>query len=212
LTVTRGAGFDVVVIAASQGGLAASRRLLQALPAGFPAPVVYAQHRAPGSSTAIVELLGRWCAVDVRSGEDGAALEPGMALVPPGDLRARIGPDRRLEVGGDLAGAGLADTLFASAAAVYGPRALAVVLTGRLRDGTRGVQAVKAAGGRVIVQDPASAEQASMPWNALATGCVDLVLEPAKIADALVALVAVPGAADLFTVRAGSWAVSPSGL
>ena len=65
---------------------------------------------------------------------------------------------------------------------MYGPRALAVVLSGRLRDGTRGVRAIKDAGGRVIVQDPASAEQGSMPWNALATGCVDLVLEPAQIA------------------------------
>jgi chemotaxis response regulator CheB len=100
--------------------------------------------------------------------------------------------------------------LFGSVAEVYGPRALAVVLTGRLRDGTRGVQAIKAAGGRVIAQTPDSAEQSSMPWNALATGCVDLVLEPARIADALVALVAVPGAAELFEVRSGSWAVSPS--
>jgi two-component system chemotaxis response regulator CheB len=204
--------FDVVLIAASQGGLAACRRVLQALPADFPAPVVYAQHRSPGASTAVVLLLQRWCALDVRSGVDGAELAPGTVLVPPGDARVRFMADRRLEVAGDLEGAGLADVLFASAAERYGPRALAVVLTGRLRDGTRGVQAVKAAGGRVIVQDPASAEQASMPWNALATGCVDLVLEPAKIADALVALVQVPGAAELFGVRAGSWAVSPSAL
>ena len=68
------------------------------------------------------------------------------------------------------------------------------------------MQAIKAAGGRVIVQDPETAEQRSMPWNALATGCVDLVLDPARIADALVALVAVPGAAELFGVRGGSWA------
>jgi two-component system chemotaxis response regulator CheB len=210
--VTARPGFDVVVIAASQGGLAACRQVLERLPGDFPAPVAYAQHRSPGSSTAIVDLLQRWCALDVRSAVDGAELAPGTVFVPPGDARVRLTPDRRFELGGALEGAGLADGLFASAAAVFGPRALAVVLTGRLRDGTRGVQAVKAAGGRVIVQDPASADQASMPWNALATGCVDLVLEPAKIADALVALVEVPGAAELFGVRAGSWAVSPSGL
>ena len=72
--------------------------------------------------------------------------------------------------------------------------------------------AVKARGGRVIAQDPATAEQGSMPWNALATGCVDLVLDVEHIADALVALVAVPGAAELFGVRRAAWAVSPSAL
>jgi chemotaxis response regulator CheB len=55
------------------------------------------------------------------------------------------------------------------------------------------------------VQDPETADHGSMPWNALATGCVDLVLDPPRIAAALVALVTVPGAAELFDVRGGSW-------
>jgi two-component system chemotaxis response regulator CheB len=206
------AGFDVVLIAASQGGLRVCRRLVETLPADYPAAVIYAQHRSPGTSTAIVDLLGRWCALDVRAGEDGIPLAPGTITVPPADAFAGVSAERRLTLRAGRPGTELADGLFASAAEVYGPRALAVVLTGRLRDGTRGVQAIKAAGGRVIVQNPESAEQSSMPWNALATGCVDLVLEPAKIADALVALVTVPGAAELFDVRGVSWPVSPSAL
>ena len=84
------------------------------------------------------------------------------------------------------------------------------MLTGRLQDGTAGVQPIKAHGGRVIVQDPATAEQGSMPWNALATGCVDLVLDPPRIAAALVALVTVPGGPELFGVRGPAWIGSPS--
>jgi two-component system chemotaxis response regulator CheB len=206
------AAFDVVLIAASQGGLRVCTQILAPLAADFPAAVVYAQHRSPGASTAAADLLARATALDVRAGEDGAELAPGTVTVPAADVFVRVSRDRRLALEPGEPRAALADELFVSAAAAFGPRALAVVLTGRLADGTRGVQAIKAAGGRVIVQDPATAEQASMPWSALATGCVDLVLDPPRSADALVALVSVPGAADLFGVRAGSWSVSPSAL
>jgi two-component system chemotaxis response regulator CheB len=210
--VARSAGFDVVLIAASQGGLKACRSLVEPLPADFPAAVVYAQHRSPSAGTAVVDLLSRWSELDVRAGVDGAALEAGTLTVAPADARAAISADRRLTLTPGNPGVELANELFTSAAAAYGPRALAVVLTGRLQDGTRGVRAIKAAGGRVIAQDPDTAEQPSMPWNALATGCVDLVLDLPRIADALVALVTVPGAAELFGVRAGPFSASPSGL
>lgn len=205
------AGFDAVLVAASQGGLPAFRRIAQALPADFPAPVLYAQHRAPGASDAVVKLLRRTSALEVLEGLDGAALGPGRIVVPAADAVVRITADRRLSLTPGHPGVTLADELFTSAAAVYGARVLAVVLTGRLRDGSAGVRAVKAAGGRVIAQDPEDAEQASMPWNAVATGCVDLVLDLPRIADALITLVAVPGGAELFGVRGGSWSHSASG-
>jgi two-component system, chemotaxis family, protein-glutamate methylesterase/glutaminase len=196
--------FDAVVVAASQGGLQAIRPIAAALPADFPAAMVYAQHRSPGSSDAAARLLRRWTALEVRPGTDGTPLEPGTITVPPADAHPDVTADRRLALREGDPGVELGDELFASAARVYGPRLLAVVLTGRLRDGTRGVQAVKAHGGRVIVQDPRDAEQPSMPWNALATGCVDHVLDLPHIADAVVAMVMVPGAADLFGVRAST--------
>jgi two-component system chemotaxis response regulator CheB len=208
--VTRGGAFDVVLIAASQGGLGVCRRILAPLPPDYPAAIVYAQHRRPATSIAPRDLLARWTELDVRTGADGDELRPGTVVVPPSDVWVGVSPERRLRFADGPAGVELADELFASAASVYGRRALAVVLTGRLRDGTRGVRAIRAGGGRVIVQDPETAEQPSMPWNALATGCVDLVLDPARIADALVALVTVPGAAELFGVRAVPW--SPSAL
>jgi two-component system chemotaxis response regulator CheB len=207
------AGFDAVLIAASQGGLDACTALVSVLPAGFPAAVVYAQHRSPDGSGALSALLRRRTALDVRDAEAGAPLAPGTLTVARADSTTRITADRQIALAAELPGLHLADDLFASAAEAYGPRLLAIVLTGRLRDGTAGVQAVKRLGGRVIVQDPGTAAQPSMPWNALATGCVDLVLDLPRIAHALVALVTVPGAAELFGVRGVPWSSgSPSAL
>jgi two-component system, chemotaxis family, protein-glutamate methylesterase/glutaminase len=207
--VDRYAGFDLVLIAASQGGLPVCREIVADLPSDFPAALVYAQHRAPGSSTAAAELVRRSTDLEVRVGVDGMALGPGTITVPPADVHVRVTPERRLELAPGHPRAELADGLFASAARACGPRVLAVVLSGRLHDGTAGVRAVKAHRGRVIVQDPATAEQGSMPWNAMATGCVDLVLDAPRIAAALVTLVTVPGAPELFGVRGPAW-LSPS--
>jgi two-component system chemotaxis response regulator CheB len=102
----------------------------------------------------------------------------------------------------------LADPLFESAAAAFGSGTIGVVLTGRLRDGSQGVRAVKAHGGRVLVQDPATAVAPDMPTAALATGCCDFALPPDKIADALTALVMAPGAADVFWVPLPPWAAA----
>ena len=71
-------GFDVVLIAASQGGLRACRSIAEALPADFPAAVVYAQHRSPDAGTAVVDLLSRWSAMEVRV----ASTEPNSHQAP----------------------------------------------------------------------------------------------------------------------------------
>ena len=77
-----------------------------------------------------------------------------------------------------------------------------MVLSGGLRDGAAGLCRIKHAGGRGLIQAPATAEADSMPLAAMATGCYDFVLAPGQLAAALVALVAVPGAAELLRVRA----------
>jgi len=65
------------------------------------------------------------------------------------------------------------DPLFRSVALTYGPRAIGVVMTGWGEDGTAGLQAIKACGGRVFVQQPAEAEQPDMPMTALHYVAVD---------------------------------------
>jgi two-component system chemotaxis response regulator CheB len=132
---------------------------------------------------------------------------PGVTLIPTGHL-AEIDSTRRITLtpasspdhlrGGDALLTSLADAL--------GPRVIAVVLTGMLHDGAVGVRAVKRHGGRVLVQDPDSARAGSMPASAIATGCVDFVLPPHRLAPALTALTMAPGAAALLAVPAPHWA------
>ncbi len=202
--------FDVVAIVASQGGLPICREIAGRLPADFPAAVVYTQHRAPDVATVVTELLDRATRLPVRLAEDRMPVVAGTFWMAPHDAQLVIGADRRFrwERSAGEPTRCLADPLPASVAAAYGERAIAVVLTGRLDDGAAGVRLVKAAGGRVLVQDPATADRASMPESALVTGCFDLVLDAHHIADALVALVSVPGAAELFQVRPHPWSTA----
>jgi two-component system chemotaxis response regulator CheB len=81
-----------------------------------------------------------------------------------------------------------ADGTFTSLAVSLGTRAIGVILTGYLSDGAQGARAIHAAGERVLVQDPATAEAAGMPQAAIATGCVDGVLSLQGIAAALITL------------------------
>jgi two-component system chemotaxis response regulator CheB len=81
------------------------------------------------------------------------------------------------------------DPLFASAAAVYGNRTIAIVLTGGGTDGVRGSCAVRAAGGTVVAQDPDDAAHPGMPTAAVKSGAAGYVLPLDSIADALTALV-----------------------
>jgi two-component system chemotaxis response regulator CheB len=62
---------------------------------------------------------------------------------------------------------------------------IGVVLTGMGNDGARGVRAVKAAGGYVVVQDEATSVIFGMPGEAIKTGAVDQVLPLEKIYGAI---------------------------
>ncbi|MFG2004572.1 chemotaxis protein CheB [Spirillospora sp. NPDC048911] len=210
------AAFEVVVLAASAGGLGVLMRVLAALPPDFPAAVLVVQHRGPLSGTALepaaghhddplATLLGRRSALPVRVAAAGERLTAGTVLVVP--LRTALRLDAADTVVLEPAGSRrMADTTLAALAGRFGPRLIGVVLTGLLDDGAAGVRAVKAAGGRVLVQDPHDAAAAAMPTAALATGCVDLVLPAARMATALTAFIMAPGAAELLQVPIPAWA------
>ena len=77
------------------------------------------------------------------------------------------------------------NTFFKSLADDYGKKVIGVVLSGLGSDGTEGIKAIKKAGGMVIARNPETTEFGSMPSNAIATGLVDFVLEPALMPDAI---------------------------
>jgi two-component system, chemotaxis family, protein-glutamate methylesterase/glutaminase len=165
-----GAGADdVIVIGASAGGIAALKELMADLPADLPAPILVVLHVSATSPSALPSILDRVTQLDVRHAADGDLLERGVVLVAPPDQQLTVaGEAVRVERGPRENGLRPAvDPLMRSAARHLGRRAVGVVLTGMLSDGTVGLAAIKAAGGVTIVQDPGSAAFSSMPQHAI---------------------------------------------
>jgi two-component system chemotaxis response regulator CheB len=199
--------FDVVAIGASLGGPKAIRELFRELPVAFPPAVLVVQHRRVDAG--LDRLLQRCTTMPVHLARDGAALERGRVYVVPAGTRVKVTQAHCLSVVTEASpsfGCPSIDALFQSVARVCGPRAIGVVLTGRLTDGAKGASAIKTAGGRMLVQDPEDAFACEMPNATMATGCVDFVLPLDAIAPTLTSLVMQPGSAELFRVALPSWA------
>lgn len=166
----------MVVVGASWGGLDAIGRLLAGLPPTFRAPVAVVQHRGASTPEGVMRhYLESRCPLPVVDVEDKVPVEEGKVYLAP--------PDYHLLVDDGVLALSLeapvvhsrpsVDVLFESAADWYGSGVAAVVLTGANEDGSRGVMAVKRAGGTVLVQDPAEAQRREMPDAAIATGVAD---------------------------------------
>lgn len=195
----------LIVALASLGGLSALTRVIGGLPADFPVPLVVVQHGQRGPSHSLAGVLGRRVRLPVRCAEAGESLlEPGVTVLPKG-AGPIVGEDGAL-IDGEASCALPGDAVLGSAARTIGAGLIAVVLTGMLRDGAEGVRTVKRHGGRVLIQDPSTAEASGMPLSALATGCVDFVLPLPHIAPALLALTVAPGGGELLAVTPPSWA------
>ena len=80
------------------------------------------------------------------------------------------------------------DLLFGSVAVSFGARSVGIILSGSGRDGASGVSAINMAGGVTMAEDPSKAEFGAMPYAAVATGYVDIVLPLSKLAASLVDL------------------------
>jgi two-component system, chemotaxis family, protein-glutamate methylesterase/glutaminase len=182
-----------VGFAASCGGLAALTRVLSALPADFAAPVLVVLHLDPNHRSWLTEILSQRLALAVAPVREGEPLLAGRVYVAPANQHLLARGDGTLALTGEARvqySRPSGDVLFASLAEVWGPRAIAVVLTGRGRDGADGVLAIQRRGGTVIVQDEASAECFDMPDAAIRTGAASRVLPLEAIAPALVELTA----------------------
>jgi two-component system, chemotaxis family, protein-glutamate methylesterase/glutaminase len=185
---------QIVVVGASSGGIEALRELVAHLPADFPAPICVVLHTSPESPGVLGDILTRAGSLPAANARNGERLQPGRIyvappdfhlIVEPGVLRVTKGPrENRFRPA--------ADPLFRSAAQVFGPAAIGVIITGSLDDGTAGLWAVKQLGGVAIVQDPRDALFPSMPQNAVDQVDVDHIVPLTAIAPLLVELTSVP--------------------
>ncbi len=187
----------IVAIGASSGGIEALRTLLGELPRDFPAAVCVVIHSAPQAPGVLPHIFARTSRLPVTHPRDGDTLEPGHVYVAPPDRHLLVEPGRVRVTRGPRENRfrPAIDTLFRSAAQVFGPGAIGVVLTGSLDDGTSGLDVIKRLGGTAVVQDPEDALYPSMPQSAIAHVAVDYVVPLAQLAPLLVGLTSVPAAA-----------------
>jgi len=184
----------LIVIGASGGGIEALQRLVAALPPDFPAPVALVMHTAPQSPGVLPEILTRAGPLTAVSARNGERLRPGVIYVAPPDQHLLIEPGRARVTHGPRENRfrPAIDPLFRSAAQVYGPAAVGVILTGSLDDGTAGLWAIHKLGGITVVQDPRDALFPSMPQSAIDSVKVDHIVPLSDIAPLLVRLTAAP--------------------
>jgi two-component system, chemotaxis family, protein-glutamate methylesterase/glutaminase len=172
------------------GGLLALQTLLAGLPSGLAASLAIVQHRGKDPGQGLAKLLQQSCALPVCEPDDKETIRTGHVYLAPADYHLLIERGRiALSTGEQVQRARPSiDVLFESAAEAYGAQVLAVVLTGASADGALGAVRVKALGGRVVVQEPATAESGVMPRAAIAATQVDKVLPLAEIATFLAAI------------------------
>jgi two-component system chemotaxis response regulator CheB len=181
----------VVGIGASAGGIDALTRLVGRLPADLPAAVCVVLHVPATGRGMLAAILARRTALEVDVATEGEPVHAGRIYVAPSDRHLTVRDGRlRLDRGPKEHGVRPAvDPLLRSLAAAYGARAVAVVLSGALHDGSSGALAVRDAGGAVLVQDPEDATVPSMPESALsALGEADAVLSAGALGVAIARL------------------------
>jgi len=186
---------EIIVIGVSTGGPNALTALFQALPADLPVPIAVVQHMPPVFTKYLAERLDAVSPLPVHEARAGELLQPGAAWLAPGDFhlaltKVRAGVATTLHQGPPENSCRPAvDVLFRSAAALYGPGVLGVVLTGMGCDGLRGSEAIRQAGGRILIQDEATSVVWGMPGAVAAAGLADETLPLTEIAGRLANLV-----------------------
>ncbi len=190
----------LVAIAASTGGPRALTEVLPALSASLDAAVVVVQHMPPGFTAGLARRLGDLCVLPVSEATDGDRLRVNHIYIAPGGSHVRVeagspaGSGALLRLTEDATVHGVrpaADPLFVSAAREFGERVVGVVLTGMGRDGAAGLLAIRAAGGRAVVQDQPTSTIYGMPREAKAAcGVVDAEVALADVAAAVMAQLA----------------------
>ena len=183
----RTGGFPVVCIGASAGGLEAIEQLLKNVPPDTRMAFVLIQHLDPTHKSILTDLIKRVTPLKVSEVTDGMQVEPGCAyVIPPNRDMAILHDSLQLLEPSAPRGMRLPiDHFLRSVALDQRENAVCIILSGTGTDGTLGLKAIKEKGGMVMVQEPKTAKYDGMPRSAIATGLVDFVLPPEKMAQIL---------------------------
>jgi len=179
---------SVIAIGSSTGGPQALLAVLSALPATVQLPIFITQHMPPTFTTILAQHLSRASGRQAAEGVDGEAVVPGRIYLAPGDFHMKVearGAARVIRLLKDPPEnfcRPAVDPMLRSLSEIYGPGVLCAILTGMGADGTKGGEAVIAAGGTVIAQDEATSVVWGMPGAAAAAGICSAILPISHIA------------------------------
>jgi two-component system chemotaxis response regulator CheB len=176
--------FKAIVIGVSSGGVQALKLLLGRLPVNFPLPVLIVQHISPDAGNGMAKLLDNLCAIRVKEADEQEPIEPETVYLAPPNYHLLVERGGLLALSADPPvsyARPSVDVLFESAAAVFGPALIGIVLTGANYDGSEGARTIKKSGGTVIVQDPKDADTPQMPLAAIGATQPDYIVALAEM-------------------------------
>ena len=175
--------FPIVAIGASAGGLEAITELLKNLSTNTGMAFIYVQHLSPDHKSILTSLLSRSTKMKVQEVTNRVQMKPDNFYVIPPDKEMAVldGHIKLTPRSKDRIVHLPIDTFFCSLAEKHKEGAIGIILSGSASDGTRGLSAIKEAGGLTFAQDD-SAKFSSMPKSAITAGAVDFVLSPKEIA------------------------------
>jgi two-component system chemotaxis response regulator CheB len=188
----------VIVVGASAGGVAALESLVRGFPKDFAAAVLVVLHLGPTQKSILPALLDRAGPLRGSAARDGEPLQAGRIYVAVADHHLMLEADRVRVVRGPRENhfRPSIDVLFRAAAYYFGPRAIGVVLSGSLSDGSSGLYSIKRLGGTAVIQDPEEALFSSMPLSAMRRVDIDYALPVDQIGPLLAGLVREPTSAE----------------
>ncbi|HYC85326.1 MAG TPA: chemotaxis protein CheB, partial [Chryseosolibacter sp.] len=178
----------IVCIGASAGGMEAIHDLFDNMPQDTGYSFIVIQHLSSEYKSLMAELLAKHTTMNVAEAADGVLVQPNTVYVIPNNRNITI-HDRHLKLTAkeERRSPNMAIDIFLhSLAKDVGKKAIAIILSGTGSDGTKGIAAIKKAGGLVFVQDPLSSKFDGMPHSAIASGKIDYILSPESIAEELV--------------------------
>jgi two-component system chemotaxis response regulator CheB len=175
----------VVAIGASTGGPRALEEVLKGFPADLPAAVLITQHMPAGFTTSLSKRLDRISPLRVEEAANGESILESKAYVAPGGVHLLVARDGTTLLSNSAPVNYVrpsADLMMETAAEVFGPSVVGVILTGMGRDGAEGMARIKEKGGKTVVQDPSTAVIPSMPQAVIKKGSADKIVSLERVA------------------------------
>ena len=178
--------FPVVCVGGSAGGLDTYTRLLRHLPADMGVAIVIVNHLRT-VDTRLHEILPRYTKMPVDLISEGLDLQPNhVFIIPPlRDLHVLDGEFRLKPISKPRGWPDVITVFLRSLTENWDGQLIAVIVSGYDGDGADALCAIKDVGGITIAQEPETAGQPDMPASAIASGCIDFVLSPERIAQAI---------------------------